>query len=439
MALASDQLATLPGDGHRQGQVKAVAAGAIGNTMEWYDFAVYGFHAPILAPLFFPSDDHFSSLLAVYGAFAAGYLARPLGALFFGHIGDRYGRRLVLIITVTLMGVCSLAIGLLPTNAAIGPVAGTLLVVLRVLQGFSVGGEYTGSAVYIAEMAPIERRGFLTSFTVAGATAGFLIGSGVTTVLTNLYSNEAMANGLWRVPFLLGFGILVLSVLLRSSMSDAPAAGTEAQKHGTSPVITTFREHWADVLRVCGLVMATGVTFYILFVYAVSYLTDLMHVSTAQAMDINTFALFVLMVTMPIAAILSDRIGRKPVALFGTFALIVGTYPLFSLMHSTDPTKILIGQVGITFLYSFYAGLLPVLISEVAKASVRVCVTSIGYNIVLAVFGGTAPLVATYLVKRTGDDFFPAYYIMAAAAVSFVTILRVKETHRTSLHHPQSD
>ena len=437
MALASDQLAALPGSGRGKGEVRAVAAGAIGNTMEWYDFAVYGFLAPTLAPLFFPSDDHFSSLLAVYGAFAAGYLARPLGALVFGHVGDRHGRRLVLIITVTLMGVCSLAIGLLPTNAAIGPVAGTLLVVLRVLQGFSVGGEYTGSAVYIAEMAPIERRGFLTSFTVAGATLGFLIGSGVTTVLTNLYSSEAMANGLWRVPFLLGFGILVLSVLLRRTMSDAPAAG-KAASHGTSPVIMTFRDHWADVLRVCGLVMATGVTFYILFVYSVSYLTDLMHVSTAQAMDINTFALFVLMVTMPIAAVLSDRIGRKPVTLFGTFALIVGTYPLFALMHSTDPTKILIGQVGITFLYSFYAGLLPVLIAELAKPSVRVCVTSIGYNIVLAVFGGTAPLVATYLVKRTGNDFFPAYYIMAAAAVSFVTILSVKETHRTSLHHPQS-
>lgn len=414
---------------------KAVAAGAIGNTMEWYDFAVYGFLAPVLAPLFFPSDSHLSSLLAVYGAFAAGYLARPLGAIVFGHIGDKHSRRTVLMVTVTLMGLCSLGIGLLPTAHSIGASAGVLLVLLRILQGFSVGGEYTGSAVYVAEAAPHSRRGFFTSFIVAGATLGFLIGSGVTAILTNVYSTEALAGGLWRVPFLLGIGILVLSIVLRSAMEE----GTAVEPPKGSPVIATFRHHWRDLLRVCATVMTTGVTFYILFVYALSYLTDLMHVRTSEAMDINTLALFALFVLMPVAAFLSDRIGRKPVALFGTIGLVVFTYPLFSLMHGQDPTLILIGQLGITAIYAFYAGLLPVLIAEIAHPAVRVTLTSIGYNLVLALFGGTAPLVATYLVNRTGNDFFPAYYIIASAVISSIAILTMKETRHATLHHPRSD
>ncbi len=412
---------------------KAVAAGAIGNAMEWYDFAVYGFLAPVLAPLFFPSDDPFSSLLAVYGAFAAGYFARPVGAIVFGHIGDKHSRRLVLIVTVSLMGVSSLAIGLLPTSHTIGVWAGVLLILLRILQGFSVGGEYTGSAVFIAEGAPIRRRGFLTSFVVAGSTLGFLIGSGLTTVLTNLYSEATLANGLWRVPFLFGFAILVLSVILRSSMEEAAQV---AKPSRGSPILASFRHHWGDLLRVCCLVLAIGVAFYILFVYAVSYLTDLMHVSAAEAMDINTLALFVLMLMMPVAGGLSDLFGRKPVAIFGTLGLVVLAYPAFAMMHSGNATKILLGQMSITFVYAFYAGVLPVMITEVAKPAVRMSVTAIGYNLVMALFGGTAPLAATYLVKRTGDDFFPAYYVMAAGAVSLVAILLTRETHRVSMHEP---
>jgi len=412
---------------------RTVLAGTIGNAMEWYDFAVYGFLAPVMAPLFFPSDDKFASLLAVYGAFAAGYLARPIGAIVFGHIGDKHSRRLVLIITVGLMGVSSLAIGLLPTAHSIGVYAGVLLVVLRIVQGFSVGGEYTGSAVLIAEGSPVHRRGFLTSFIVAAATGGFLIGSGMTTALTNLFSEEALANGLWRLPFLFGFVILILSVLLRRSMEET---GVAAEQPATSPIIATFRHHWRDLIRICSLVFAIGVAFYILFIYAVSYLTDVMHVDAAEAMDINTLALFVLMVMMPVAGLLSDSIGRKPVAIFGAVGLIIATYPAFSAMHSGDPMLILLGQVGVTFVYSFYAGVLPVVMTEVAKPAVRMSVTAIGYNLVIAVFGGTAPLVATYLVNRTGDDFMPAYYVILAGLISLIALLFTRETHRSELGAP---
>lgn len=409
---------------------KTIAGGAIGNAMEWYDFAIYGFLAPVMAPLFFPSDDKTTSLLAIYGAFAAGYLARPIGAIVFGHIGDKHSRRLVLIVTVGLMGVSSLSIGLLPTADTIGVYAGVLLILLRVLQGFSVGGEYTGSTVYIAESSPIHRRGFLTSFIVAASTFGVLLGSGFTTALTNLFSAEAMANGLWRVPFLFGFGILLLSIVLRVSMTDTEQVG---EPQAGSPVIASFRHHWRDLIRVCCLVFAIGVSFYVLFVYAVSYLTDVMNVGAAEAMDINTLALLVLMLLMPAAGLLSDYLGRKPVAIFGALGLILAAYPAFTMMHSGNAALILVGQVGITFFYAFYAGVLPAMIAEVAHPAVRMSVTAIGYNLVMALFGGTAPLVATYLVNRTGDDFMPAYYIMFAATVSFVAIMLTRETNRSEM------
>ncbi|MEM7694244.1 MAG: MFS transporter [Pseudomonadota bacterium] len=400
---------------------RTLLAGSVGNALEWYDFAIYGFLAPIIAPLFFPSDDPTASLLAVYGAFAAGYLARPLGAALFGYVGDRYGRRVVLLITVTMMGICSLAIGLLPTAEAIGATAGLLLLVLRVLQGISVGGEFTGSSVFIAETAPPEKRGFYASFIVAGAVGGFLLGSLVATALTNFFDDEAIKDGLWRVPFMAGILIMGLCAVLRRSVSDAPAH--PAQEAARSPLVDAFTHHWRDLLRIMGLVIANAVTFYMLFTYAASYLTDIMHVSTATALDISTLTLVVMLLAPILAAWVSDKVGRRPLALLGTGGLVLTAYPFWWLIHHQDPVVILAGQVGMTLVFSIYVGLIPVMLAELSKAAVRVSVSSIGYNMTLALFGGLTPLVVTWLVARTADDFVPAYVIMLAAAISFATIL----------------
>ncbi|MEM9221364.1 MAG: MFS transporter [Pseudomonadota bacterium] len=410
---------------------KIVAAGAVGNALEWYDFAVYGFLAPIIAPLFFPSDDPFSSLLAVYGAFAAGYLARPIGGFVFGYIGDKFGRRPVLILTVTMMGFGSLAIGLLPTAESVGAVAGLLLVLVRVIQGISVGGEYPGSAVFVAEGSPPGRRGFLTSFIFSGAVGGFLIGSGAAALLTTLFEKETIEAGLWRIPFIAGVIILAASFTLRRSVMRPERS--DGKPPVRSPIITTFQDHWRDVLKVLGIAIGGGVPFYVLFVYAISYLTEEMHDDAATAMDINTLCLFVLMVLAPVAALLSDKVGRKPVAMTGLAVMIIVAIPAFWLMHSKDPMVILAGQIALTIPFACYASISPVLLAEVPSAAVRVSVASIGYNVILALFGGTVPLVATYLVGRLGDDYFPAYYIMAAAGVSFVTLFFVQERRNEPL------
>lgn len=411
------------------------AAGAIGNALEWYDFAIYGYMAPVISELFFPTGDPFSSLLAVYGAFAAGYLARPLGGIIFGHIGDAVGRKVLMVVSVTVMGAATIGIGLLPTHADIGPLAGMLLVTLRILQGLSVGGEYTGSAVFLAERAPERMRGFLTSFVVAGSTTGFLLGAAVSAAFTSLYPAEEMRAFVWRVPFLAGVVLMGAGLLIRRALRDGEGGGEGAAPAGTdlasSPVLYALRHHRRDILRVAGLAVGPGTAFYILHVFSISYLTERVHIRAASVMDINTLCLAVIVVMPLVGGAVSDRVGRKVSLVAAMALLLVSTIPLWTLMHHQSLTLVLLGQLGFSVLVGWIFGVSPVAMVEAVPRRVRVSVLSVGYNVTLALFGGTAPAVATFLIARTGDDFAPAYYMMALCALSLLAMLTLRETaHR---------
>ncbi len=411
---------------------KNAFAGAIGNVMEWYDFAAYAYMAPIMSSVFFPSSDPFASLLATYGAFAAGYMARPLGALAFGHIGDKFGRKRLLVLSVWLMGAATVSIGLLPTHDQVGPLAAVLLVLLRILQGCSVGGEFTGSSTFVVEHAPSSRRGFFASWIVVGCTAGFLAGSGVATLLSNVLGQEVLEDWAWRLPFLSGGLIAVGALLLRRHIEEPPAP-TYDEEWERSPVVTAFVDHWRGMLRVVGLALAVNVGFYMMFVYAVSYLTERMHVSTAKAMDINTLCMVVLTFLPLVFSRVSDRLGRKPLLLAGNLGIMLLAWPLFWFMHHQDGFLILIGQLGFAVLFACVFSINPATQAEILPRRVRVSALSVSYSLCLSVFGGTTPLVAAYLVQRTGDDFAPVYYLIALAAVSFVTVLTIPETSGKAL------
>ncbi len=400
--------------------------------LEWYDFAVYGTLAPILGKLFFPADDPTASLLAAFGVFAIGYAARPLGGIILGHIGDRMGRKPALILSVLMMGAGTTAIGVLPTHAEIGTAAAVLLVVLRILQGLSVGGEYPSSIVFLGEHAPPERRGYVASWPMFGSVVGFLLGSAFGALLRNLMSEAALEAWGWRLPFLFGAVIALCGVLFRRHMSEPPAFAA-AQPLTAAPIVAAFRDHWRAIVQIIGLSLVNAVGFYLLWVYATSYLTDRMHVSTADALDINTLSLVVMMPAVTLSAILSDRIGRKPLLYFVSLGTLLLAWPLWWLMHHQSFLLILLGQVGFAVLYGAgYAGLSAVMI-EILPAGVRCSASAIGYNICLGLFGGTTPLVATYLVERTADDFAPAYYLMAAAVISLIATLSLPETARKPL------
>ncbi|MEM7173475.1 MAG: MFS transporter [Pseudomonadota bacterium] len=406
----------------------------LGNVLEWYDFAVYGSMAPLLGKLFFPGDDPVASLLATFGVFALGYIARPVGGVLLGHVGDKFGRKRALILSVLLMGLGTTLIGLLPTHAAIGTAAAGLLVLLRVLQGLSAGGEYPSSIVFLAEHAPVERRGYFASWPVAASCGGFLLGSAVVTLLTNGLGEAAMADWGWRIPFLLGAAIALCGAYYRRNLSE-PKALAQATALEDSPIIATVRHHWRSVVRIIAITLVNAVGFYLLWVYAISYLTDQMHVSTATAMDVNTISLAVMIPTTILAGMLADKIGRKPLLYFVALGTIFLAWPLWWLMHHDSFVLILTAQMGFMVLYSAgYAALSAVMV-EVLPAGVRCSASALGYNLCMGLFGGTTPLVATYLVQRTADDFAPAYFLIATGVLSLIATFGLKETAQQKLKH----
>jgi len=407
-------------------------AGAIGSMLEWYDFTVYGLLAPILGKLFFPADDPLASLLAAFGVFAIGYAARPLGGLVFGHVGDKFGRKPAMIVSSMMMGLATLGIGLLPDHAQIGAAAAFLLVALRIVQGLSLGGEFTGSIVMLAEQAPDDRRGFVAAWPEMGCVVGMLVGSGVGALISGALDTADLQAWGWRIPFLLGAAMAVFSVVMRRQITESPALA-RAERTAVSPVVVAFRHHWRPILRMVCLLLMQAIGFYMVFIYAASYLTRQMHVSTARALDINTLALLVVLAAAIASAILSDRVGRKPVLYVTYAASLVLAWPLWWLMHHQSFLLILAGQVGFGLLMGMAYGVTPATMIEMLPTEVRCSGVSIGYNLCLGLFGGTTPLIATYLVARTSDDFAPAYYLMAVTLVSFVALLGLRETAREPL------
>jgi MFS transporter, MHS family, proline/betaine transporter len=407
-------------------------AGAIGSLLEWYDFTVYGFLAPILGKLFFPADDQVASLLAAFGVFAIGYAARPLGGVVFGHIGDKFGRKPAIIISAIMMGLATLAIGVLPDHAQIGTAAALLLVVLRIFQGLSLGGEFTDSVVMLAEQAPHDRRGFVASWPEMGGIVGMLLGSGVGALTSSVLGDAEMLAWGWRIPFLLGAMIAVFGVVLRRQITESPAL-ENAERAAGSPVVVALRHHWRPMLRMVCLLLMQGIGFYMVFVYAASYFTEQMHITTARALDINTLALLAMLAGAPAAAIASDRVGRKPVLYFVVVATCVLAWPLWGLMHHQSFDAILSGQIGFGVLMGLAFGVTPATMVEMLPTEVRCSGVAIGYNVCFGLFGGTMPLIATYLVARTADDFTPAYYLMAVTLVSFIALLGLPEMARKPL------
>lgn len=409
-----------------------VIAATSGNVLEWYDFTAYGFLAPLIASAFFPSDDPVASLLAAFGALAAGYAARPIGSVIFGNIGDRIGRKTALLISVFIMGAGTLLIGVLPTYAQIGIASPILLVALRCVQGISVAGEYASSGVLLTEQAPARRRGLMGSWIVFGMTCGCLLGSGVAALVSNLAGETAMQEWAWRIPFLLGSIIAVFSLILRWHMPESLVVDAKARAK-RSPMMTAIRTQWRPMLAIVGLILPTSIGYFLIFVYAASYLTDQMHFSTSQALDISTISLVAFACVSPIAGYLSDRIGRKPVMCASLIGTLLLAWPLWTLMHQQDLTLVLIGQTLLALVNGVGWALTIPMMAELLPGKVRVSAVAGSYNICLALFGGTTPWIATYLVQRTSDDYAPVIYWMAAAAIALMVTVRLPEMARNPL------
>lgn len=366
---------------------------------------------------FFPSEDPTISLIAAFGAFAVGFLVRPLGGLLFGRIGDLVGRRRALILSVLAMAIPTVLIGILPTYETIGILAPILIVVLRIIQGLSVGGEYTSSVVFLVEHAQPGRRGRNAIWGVWGATAGILLGSGVGALLTGFLDEIQVQSWGWRLPFLLGGLVAVTGMLLRRAIHIEAPTGGSAQ-----PIRDTFGVHRAEIIRVAMLNLGLGVGFYAAFVYAVTYIKTIDKLPASVAFDLNTEAMALLLVVLPLTAWLSDRIGRKPLLIAGSAILAFGAIPFFHLIHTTDPQMIFLGEIGFVIgLGAMFGGLVANV--ELIPKPVRCTGLAFAYNASIGYFGGTTPLIAAWLLTTTGDPIAPAYWVAAAGLVSLITVV----------------
>lgn len=416
-------------------QRQAIAAGIAGNVMEWYDFSVYGYFAATIGHQFFPTQDAVSSLLAAFGVFAAGFFMRPLGSLVFGHIGDKIGRKLALTASVALMAVPTFLIGVLPTYQQIGVTASALLVLLRLLQGLSVGGEYTTSSIFLVERSVAGRRGFLGSFAPVGSCGGILLGSAIGAVVTTALDRTSVDSWGWRIPFVLGVAVGIAGLYIRRHLIDdsGPQGG---QPRIGSPIREAFRTERGTIARLIGLGAAGAVSFYMSFVYVTTYLRQIDHIAQSKALDINTISMTVLLLLLAPVGALSDHFGRKPFLVIATGGLFVMAWPLFWMLHHSDFSVILLGQIGFAVLSACFWGALPATMVELVPNRVRCTVLSVGYNTGMALLGGMTPMVAVYTIERSQYDLSPAFLLMAAAAVSFFVVVGLRETYKLPLSSP---
>jgi MHS family proline/betaine transporter-like MFS transporter len=406
-----------------------IAAGAIGNVLEWYDFAIYGYFATSIGHAFFPKEDQVAQVLSAFGIFAVGYLMRPVGGALIGYIGDKFGRRAALTFSVTAMAIPTFLVGILPGYQVLGMAAPFLLTLLRMVQGLSVGGEYTTSIVFMVEHAPPGRRGMIGAMGCCGAIGGILLGSATGALLTAILPPEAMEMWGWRIPFILGLVVGLAGFFLRRHLDENALPRAE----GRSPIKETIHNHPWLLARLAGLSAFNAVGFYLLFVYIVSWLQLADGIAPAHALQINSLSMLVMLPVMIAMGALSDRIGRKPMLLAATALAFVTAVPLFQLMQHDHRFYIHLGQLGFVLSIGMFLGTQPTLMVEEAPAAVRCTAIALGYNVTLGVVGGLSPLVATWLVERTADQIAPAFMIMVAAAVSFLSILGFREGSRAPL------
>ena len=405
-----------------QQQRKVIIAGMIGNALEWYDFALYGYFAVAIGRHFFPHEDAVAQLLSAFGVFALGYLMRPLGGVLIGHIGDRLSRRAALTFSVAAMTIPTFLIGILPGYATLGVLAPTMLTLLRIVQGLAVGGEYPCAMVFMVEHGGEGRRGITGAFAAIGAVVGILCGSGIGAIFGSMMTPETLNDWGWRIPFLLGLAGGLVGYLLRRQVLEL----TPPQPADRSPVMETLRDHGWLVGRLVALTMYTALPFNLMFIYIVSWLQLADGIPPAQALEINTISMIVLLPVMVAAGWLSDRYGRKPLMLASAMLGLVLALPLFWVM--LNPALALLGQLCIVLIIGPYIGVTPALLVEVAPARVRCTAVALGYNLCLAVTGGATPLIAAWLVERTTSEISPALLIMLGAAITGAALLRTKET-----------
>lgn len=414
---------------------RRLTAVGIGNFMEWFDFAIYGYFTAIIGAQFFPAGDATAATLSGLAVFAVGFISRPVGALFLGPIGDRFGRRTVLIITVLGMGIITTLIGLTPSYDTIGIAAPIIVVILRLVQGMMVGGEWTSAAAYIGESAPKAKRALFASIVTATAGLAFLVGTLTAALLTAVMDEASLASWGWRIPFVFSLVMAIVAVYIRQKLEDTPVYQELERKRETNSIeVTSAGEKARAFIMTLAFSGIFGVSLYYFVTYANNHLTGPVGMERLPALLATGAAMIVYVVFNPVVGAWSDRIGRRPVLLTGVIGLIVWSLPAFLLLNTGNPFLAFISLVIFSFFVACCAVMNNVLLVEVFPASVRSTGSAIGYNLAYALLAGPGPLVAAALVASTGLLISPAFYVIAVAIVALLVLAPLlKETRHVDI------
>lgn len=405
-------------------QKKVILAGTVGNAVEWFDWTIYATFAVFFSRQFFPSDDPTASLLATFAIFAVGFFMRPLGGIVLGIFSDRFGRKAALAATIMMMAGGSLMIGISPTYETIGIFAPIILVLARLLQGLSLGGEFASAATYLSELAPNNKRGFYSSFMFFSAAIGILSASSLAWFLTSYLSDAQMNEYGWRIPFILGAIGGLVGMWIRKSVPDSEL--TSKKEKVKNPLLVLIKKHPKETLRIVGISILTTFAFYIFVVYVPTYAIKVLGADPKTTFAANTIGLVVFMLCQPLFGLLSDKFGRKPQLIVFAVGYLIFFYPVFKWMDGTFISILLVELFGLV-LYALYTSIGPAVMSEQFPTEVRALGIGAPYNLMVAILGGTTPYVLTWLQSIGKQDYF-YFMVLVGALITLITFLKMPET-----------
>lgn len=409
---------------------RATTGATIGSVVEWFDVAVYGYLAAVLGRVFFPGGDSTTQLLSSFAVFGVAFVVRPLGGIFFGALGDRIGRQKTLAWVIISVSLATLCIGLLPSYQSIGVLAPVLLVVLRLIQGFSAGGEMGGASAFVAEYSPPKRRGYLVSLVEMGCILGFLLGSVVVLLLNFALTADQIHDWGWRLPFLMTAPLGFIGLYIRNKLEETPefAALRREGKVSKNPLLESITKHWRAILRTAGYALFQNAALYVILTFVPSHQEGPLGYTATLASVSAVITMTVVCVMIPLMGALSDTVGRRPVLGASCVLALLFSYPLFLLMDSGSTWLAVAAHCGLGVILAVFLGPTLAAMNELFSTEVRYGGFSLGYNFSVSAFGGTAPFFVTFLVARTGNVASPGLYVMAAALITLVVVLTTHET-----------